>query len=366
MDEVKLKIKELEKRLKSLEEKLNIPEKRKSIRNLEADSMKSDFWTDVFFAKKTMQQISDLHKEIKDFENLVEKTLTAKGLLGLARESSGEAESTGDLEKEIKEIEDALEKLETSLFLSDPYDSSDAILYIHAGQGGVEAMDWAAMLLRMYLRFADKVGWNTQLLEETRGEEAGIKSATVEVIGSKTYGMLKKEAGTHRLVRQSPFNSDQLRQTSFALVEVLPVIEKAKEIEIKPEDIELESFRSSAPGGQNVQKVNSAVRIRHKPTNIVVSFQSERSQAQNKENAMKILLGRLSKIKEEERQALEKNLKGPHKTASWGNQIRSYVLHPYKMVKDLRTGVESSNPQRVLDGDLDEFIEAEIKLAPSD
>lgn len=363
MEEIKHRIRQLETSLASLEKKLNLPEKSKKLRELEAKSLKSDFWTDVFTAKKTMQQISDLQEEINKFKNLKERLEATKELADIAVKTSEKEMAQKELEVELITIEQAKDKLETSLFLSGPYDSSNAILSIHAGQGGVEAMDWAAMLLRMYLRFVERSSWEEELLEETKGEEAGIKSATIEVKGPRAYGMLKKEAGTHRLVRQSPFNADALRQTSFALVEVLPVIEEGKEIEIKPEDLELETFRSSAPGGQNVQKVNSAVRIRHKPTGIVVSYQSERSQAQNRTNAMKILLGKLSKLKEEEQEALEKNLKGSHKAASWGSQIRSYVLHPYKMVKDLRTGFESSDPQKVLDGDLDPFIEAEIKLS---
>ena len=361
MDDLKIKIKDLEKRLDNIEKNMNLIEKNKKIRVLEAETMKSTFWTDVFSAKKTMQKISNLQKEVAEFEKLKEEVISMKELIDLAGKSSDKESAKVDLEGEVEKMEKELEKLEVTLFLSGQYDQENAILSIHAGQGGVEAMDWAVMLLRMYLRYAEKSGWSTELIEETKGEEAGIKSATVELRGGKAYGMLKKEAGTHRLVRQSPFNADALRQTSFALVEIIPVIEGEKEIEIKPDDIELETFRSSAPGGQNVQKVNSAVRIRHKPSGLVVGCQSERSQAQNRENAMKILIGKLSKIKEQEQEALEKDIKGPHKTASWGNQIRSYVLHPYKMVKDLRTGFESSDPQKVLDGELDGFIEAEIK-----
>jgi len=362
MKELKENIAILEKRINKLEEKLDLQGKGKRIRELEAKSLKSDFWSDVFKAKKVMQEISDLQKEIKDFQNLKESTSSIKELVFITLDSPEKDEDKKDIEEELIKIEKSLDKLEYSLFLSGPYDSKSVILSIHAGQGGVEAMDWAAILLRMYLRYAEKSGWGTQLIDETKGEEAGIKSAIVEISGRNAYGLLKKEGGTHRLVRQSPFNADSLRQTSFALVEVLPVLDEEKEIEIKPDDIELEAFRSSAPGGQNVQKVSSAVRIRHKPSGIVVSCQSERSQAQNRENAMKILIGKLTKIKEQEQEALEKKLKTTSKTASWGTQIRSYVLHPYKMVKDLRTNVESSNPEKVLDGDLDQFIEAGIKL----
>ena len=362
MKELKEHITILERRIGQLEERLDLQEKGKRIRELEAKSLKSDFWSDVFKAKKVMQEISDLQKEVDDFQNLKEGTASLKELVYITPDSPEKDEDKKDIEEELLNIEKSLDKLEYSLFLSGPYDSKSVILSIHAGQGGVEAMDWAAILLRMYLRYAEKSGWGTQLIDETKGEEAGIKSAIIEISGRNAYGLLKKEGGTHRLVRQSPFNADSLRQTSFALVEVLPVLDEEKEIEIKPDDIELEAFRSSAPGGQNVQKVSSAVRIRHKPSGIVVSCQSERSQAQNRENAMKILIGKLTKIKEQEQEALEKKLKTTSKTASWGTQIRSYVLHPYKMVKDLRTNVESSNPEKVLDGDLDQFIEAGIKL----
>lgn len=366
MEEIKLKIKGLEKRLASIEKNLNLEGNTKKIRQLEAESMKSDFWTDVLSAKKTMQKIADLQKEVNEFRNIKHNLTSLKELIDLAKDSPKKDATRKELEIEVDNLEKTIEKLENAQFLSGPYDKSDAILSIHAGQGGVEAMDWAAMLLRMYLRYAENQRWTTKLIEDTKGEEAGIKSATIELSGTNVYGILKKEAGTHRLVRQSPFNADALRQTSFALVEVLPVIEEEKAVEIKPDDLELETFRSSAPGGQNVQKVNSAVRIRHKPSSIVVTCQSERSQSQNRENAMKILVGKLHIMQEQEQEALEKNIKGPHKTASWGNQIRSYVLHPYKMVKDLRTGYESGDPQKILDGGLDGFIEAEIRFTPTD
>ncbi|HSX58257.1 MAG TPA: peptide chain release factor-like protein, partial [Candidatus Saccharimonadales bacterium] len=224
------------------------------------------------------------------------------------------------------------------------------------------AMDWAIMLLRMYERFGEIKKWKVTLVDETKGEEAGIKSATIQVEGSFAYGLLKKESGTHRLVRLSPFNADNLRQTSFALVEVLPVIDSPTAVDLKDSDLEWDTFRSSGPGGQNVQKVSTAVRVKHLPTGIVVAMQSERSQFQNKENALKILKAKLFQIEEEKRLSVEKNLKDWQKTASWGTQIRSYVLHPYKMVKDLRSNYETSDAEGVLDGKLDELVEAELRI----
>src|SRR5581483_6709271 len=240
-------------------------------------------------------------------------------------------------------------------------DEGGAILSVHAGQGGTEAMDWAAMVLRMYLRFFEKKHWHTEVIDESKGEEAGIKSAVVEIDGRYAYGYLKKEAGTHRLVRQSPFNADNLRQTSFALVEVMPIIPETGEVEIKPEDYKMESFRSSGAGGQNVNKVNSAVRLTHLATGITVSVQTERSQLQNKEFALRILRAKLWEAEEARRRGEIKEIKGEYRPASWGTQIRNYILHPYHLVKDLRTGVESSDPEAVLGGNLQEFIDAELK-----
>jgi len=262
-------------------------------------------------------------------------------------------------EKSYKDVEQLIEKYENLLFLSGEYDKNDVIFAIHAGQGGTEAMDWTSMLLRMYTRYFERKNWKFEIIDEVLGEEAGIKSVILNVYADYAYGYLKSEAGVHRLVRQSPFNADKLRQTSFALVEVLPIVEE-KDVSIKNEDLEWQFFRSGGHGGQNVNKVSSAVRLTHKPTQITVTCQTERYQIQNRENALKLLRAKLWQIEEQKKQHEYDDLKKV-KMASWGSQIRSYVLHPYKLIKDLRTKYESSKVENILDGDLDGFIESYLK-----
>jgi len=319
-----------------------------------------DFWQDRERAEKIMREFEGLKKEIEIWEKLAGEL---KELLDLAQEAEKEKDYSikGEIEEKFFSIKEKFKELESFVLLSGKYDLKNAIVAIHAGAGGVDAQDWAAMLMRMYLRFCERKGWIVRILHQSMGQETGIKSVTFEVIGRYAFGFLKSENGVHRLVRISPFDAEKMRHTSFALVEVIPEIENTEEIEIKPKDLRIDTFLSSGHGGQSVQTTYSAVRIVHLPTNITVTCQNERSQKQNKETALKVLKSRLLQLYEKKREAEEKRLRGEYQEAAWGNQIRSYILHPYKMVKDHRTGCEEQDVQEVLDGKIDNFIEEYLR-----
>jgi peptide chain release factor 2 len=303
-----------------------------------------------------MKKLSTLRSLIEPWQVLNGRLVDAIDLVALKDQSLRE-----ELEAEVTAIEAEIERREVSTMLGGRYDSSDALLAIHAGAGGTDAHDWAEMLQRMYLRWAEKQDFKVDVLDLSEGEEAGIKSVTIGISGPFAYGYLRSEKGTHRLVRLSPFDAASRRHTSFALVEVLPQVEDDAEIEINPNDLKIETYRSSGAGGQNVQKNDTAVRITHTPTGLVATCQNERSQTQNRENAMRVLKARLLERKQQEQQERLDELRGDYQKAEWGSQIRSYVLHPYQMVKDHRTNHEDGNTQGVLDGELNSFIEAYLR-----
>ena len=300
------------------------------------------------FLRKEIAQLSETETEIEE-------------LLEISKIISAGDKEEKELKDKINKLEKNINTLEFKTLFSGKYDQNDVILTIYSGAGGVDAQDWAEMLLKMYLKWAQNNNFAAKIIDETRGQEAGIKNATIEINGPYAYGNLQSENGVHRLVRLSPFNADNLRQTSFALVDVMPVIEEIKEININPKDLRIDVYRSGGPGGQGVNTTDSAVRITHLPTGIVATCQNERSQMQNKESAMKILKAKLHKKYLEEQEKEKSQIRGEMASAEWGNQIRSYVIHPYKMVKDHRTKYETSDPDAVLNGDLSGFIEAYLK-----
>jgi peptide chain release factor 2 len=307
-----------------------------------------------------MRQLSDHRETVETWRELEDRVNNLIEMADLLEEEQDEQFET-EVKKEIDSLASELDNLEIKLILDDDYDNRDAILAIHAGAGGTESQDWAEMLLRMYVRWAEKHKFKVEILDTTPGDEAGIKSTTLEIQGRFAFGNLKSEKGVHRLVRLSPFDADHARHTSFALVEILPEVRELTEINITSEDLKIDTFRSSGPGGQHMQKTSSAVRITHIPTGLIVSCQNQRSQLQNKEAAMRILEARLLELELEKKEQERVKLKGQHIEAGWGNQIRSYVLHPYKMVKDHRTEYEVSDPTAVLDGDIDDFIKAYLR-----
>jgi peptide chain release factor 2 len=339
-----------------------LPAKETELAELEARSTDPTLWDDPAGAQALLRRADELRDEIAAWRGLEQRARATAEMAELAAaEPDGGSSMSADLERELATLQADWKRMEGQLLLSDPYDASPAIVSIHAGAGGTESQDWAEMLLRMYLRWSERNRFKTEILDQTEGEEAGLKSVTVGITGRWAYGRLKSERGVHRLVRISPFDSQKRRHTSFALVEVMPEVPEDAEVEIRDDDLRVETYRSSGAGGQHVNKTDSAVRIIHLPTGIVVTCQNERSQIQNRQRAMAVLRAKLIERKMEEREAELAKLRGVHVEAGWGNQIRSYVLQPYTMVKDLRTGVETSNPTAVLDGDLDEFIDGYLR-----
>jgi peptide chain release factor 2 len=307
-----------------------------------------------------MRRLSQVREQVTTWRTVERRARELKGLIDISLDEEND-ELVHDLSAEFASLRKELDELEFDLTFSGPYDDRKAILAVHAGAGGTESQDWAEMLLRMYTRWAERHGYPWELFDSTPGEEAGIKSATIEIDGPHAYGYLKGEAGVHRLVRISPFDASHSRHTSFAKVEVLPEADEASEVEIDPDDLRIDVYRASGHGGQNVQKNSTAIRITHLPTGIVVTCQNERSQHRNKESAMKVLESRLLELELQRRAEEQAKLKGEHVSAAFGNAIRSYVLHPYKLVKDQRSEFESTDPNSILDGDLDEMLKAYLK-----
>lgn len=346
------KLEQLKQKVDSAVELLNLEEKKEQIRELGKKMQQEGFWNDQKEAKEISKKHSDLTEKVQIWESLQEEV---SELHELYSESGEELEE--EIQERTKELWEQYEDLEITLLLDEKFDKKNAIINIQSGSGGVEAQDWAEMLMRMIMRYSENKDWEVNLIEQTKGKEAGIKSATIQVKGDYAYGMLKSEDGTHRLVRISPFDSTGSRHTSFALIEAIPELEVDEGIDIDEGDLRIDTFMASKHGGQSVNTTDSAVRIVHEPTGITATCQNEKSQRRNKETAMKILRSRLEQRKKEKQQEKLEEVKGEYKSPEWGNQIRSYVLHPYNMVKDLRTEYESSDPEDVLDGNLDTFVE---------
>lgn len=327
---------------------------------IEEEMTSPDFWNNQKSAQSISMERNEIEAEMNTFSSIEQQLEDIETLIEMAEEEN-EKSLLNEVENSLRNIEDELSSLEIKTVLSGEFDKNNAIVTIHAGAGGTESCDWAEMLMRMYLRWAEKKGFKTEILDLQENEEAGIKSATILIKGAYAYGFLRAEHGTHRLVRISPFDANKRRHTSFCGVIVVPEIDDTIDIEVKDEDIRIDTYRASGAGGQHVNKTDSAVRITHLPTGIVVTCQNERSQIQNRERAMKILKARLYELERQKREKKVSEARGEHKDIAWGNQIRSYVFQPYQMVKDHRTGTETSNISAVMDGDIDHFIESYLK-----
>ena len=360
LDQIGNELSPYEDKLKDMGKLLGVEEAKEKIAELEEISADPEFWNDMAKSQKTMQTIKGLKDKVNGYENLVSKYEDIYTLIEMGQEEE-DADILEEVKQESEEFKENYEKLRIATLLDGEYDRNNAIVTLHAGEGGTEACDWVSMLYRMYTRWANKKGFSLETLDYLDGDEAGIKSVTFQVNGENAYGYLKCEKGVHRLVRVSPFDSSGRRHTSFASCDVMPEIDDDVEIEIKPDDIRVDTYRASGAGGQHVNKTSSAIRITHYPTGVVVQCQNERSQFSNKDMAMRMLKSKLLELKIEENMKKLAEIRGDVKENTWGSQIRSYVLQPYTMVKDHRTGEESGNVDAVLDGAIDNFISAYLR-----
>ena len=360
LDQYKYELGQKEQALRDLGASLDLDNKKKRIAELDRMMEEPDFWTDPEKANQYSTEDRRLKDEVKSYEELAQSYDDIGALIEMAEEEEDQ-DSVAEVKEMLDDFIERLDQMSTKLLLSGEYDSMNAILRLNAGAGGTESNDWAGMLYRMYTRWAERHGFTLKVLDYLEGDEAGIKSVTIEIDGEYAYGYLRSEAGVHRLVRISPFNAQAKRQTSFVSCDVMPDIETEIDIEVRPEDIKMEVFRASGAGGQHINKTSSAVRLIHIPTGIVVACQEERSQLQNRNKAMQMLKARLYLKEKEEQEAMLAGIRGEVKDNGWGSQIRSYVLQPYRMVKDLRSGEQTSNTDAVLDGDIDRFITAYLK-----
>lgn len=355
IEQAKQELSKIKKQLEELNEAMNIAQLKATKEELTKEQEKEGFWDDLANAQKVNKELARVENKIEHYTKLANRADDIEVLIELSLESGTDSEQD-EIQNEITSLDKDIEQLKLETLLKGKYDANNAILTLHAGAGGTEAQDWASMLYRMYTRYAERCGYRVNVLDSLPGDEAGIKSVTFTVEGENAYGYLKAEKGVHRLVRISPFDSQSRRHTSFASLEVMPEIEGETEIKINNEDLKIDTYRAGGAGGQHVNRTDSAVRITHIPTGIIVQCQNERSQIQNREQAMKMLMSKLVEKQEREQQEHELELKGEIKKIEWGSQIRSYVFCPYTMVKDHRTGCETGNISAVMDGDLDEFI----------